>query len=34
MTLVLATHDPAVASRAQRIVQLRDGRVVGEGRSE
>jgi putative ABC transport system ATP-binding protein len=30
MTLVLATHDPAVASRADRIVELRDGRVVGD----
>ena len=28
MTLVLATHDPAVADRADRIVELRDGRVV------
>ena len=29
MTVVLATHDPAVAGRADRIVELRDGRVVG-----
>jgi ABC-type lipoprotein export system ATPase subunit len=29
-TLVLATHDPAVARRADRIVELRDGRVVGD----
>lgn len=28
MTLVLATHDPIVALRADRIVELRDGRVV------
>ncbi len=30
MTLVLATHDPEVARRAGRIIELRDGRVVGE----
>ena len=30
MTLVLATHDPAVAHRADRIVELRDGRVIGD----
>jgi putative ABC transport system ATP-binding protein len=28
MTLVLATHDPDVARRASRIVELRDGRVA------
>jgi ABC-type lipoprotein export system ATPase subunit len=32
MTVVLATHDPAVAHRADRIVELRDGRVVGDRR--
>lgn len=32
MTLVLATHDPEVARRADRVVQLRDGRVVSDGR--
>jgi len=31
MTLVLATHDPAVAARADRVVELRDGRVVSDG---
>ena len=30
-TLVLATHDAAVAARAGRVIQLRDGRVVEEG---
>ena len=30
MTLVLATHDRNVASRATRVVELRDGRVVGD----
>jgi ABC-type lipoprotein export system ATPase subunit len=28
ITVVLATHDPAVARRADRVVELRDGRVV------
>ena len=32
MTLVLATHDPAVSARANRVVELRDGRVVGDRR--
>lgn len=32
MTLVMATHDPSVASRAGRIVELRDGRVASERR--
>jgi ABC-type lipoprotein export system ATPase subunit len=32
MTLVLATHDPDVARRADRIVELRDGRVAGDRR--
>jgi putative ABC transport system ATP-binding protein len=29
-TVVLVTHDPGVANRAQRIVELRDGKVVGQ----
>lgn len=29
-TLVLVTHDPALAARAERILSLRDGRVVGD----
>jgi len=29
-TLVLVTHDPALAAHADRIVELRDGRVVGD----
>ncbi|HYK95507.1 MAG TPA: ABC transporter ATP-binding protein [Candidatus Dormibacteraeota bacterium] len=32
MTVVLATHDPEIASRADRIVELRDGRVVADRR--
>jgi putative ABC transport system ATP-binding protein len=30
MTLVLATHDPQVAGRADRLVELRDGRVASD----
>lgn len=29
-TLVIATHDTDVAARAGRIIELRDGRIVGE----
>ena len=29
-TLVLVTHDPALAAHAERVVELRDGRVVGD----
>ncbi|MEO8468317.1 MAG: ABC transporter ATP-binding protein [Chloroflexota bacterium] len=32
MTLLMATHDPYVAARADRIVELRDGRVVADRR--
>ncbi len=28
LTLVVVTHDPAVARRARRVLVLRDGRVV------
>jgi putative ABC transport system ATP-binding protein len=31
VTLVLATHDPDVARRADRVIQLRDGRVASGG---
>jgi putative ABC transport system ATP-binding protein len=30
LTLVLATHDPAVAARCQRVIQLSDGRIVSD----
>ena len=33
-TLLLVTHDPALAERADRLVALRDGRVVGDRRRE
>jgi putative ABC transport system ATP-binding protein len=29
LTLVVVTHDPKVARRAGRVLQLEDGRVVG-----
>ena len=28
VTLVLATHSPAAAGRAERIVEIRDGRIA------
>lgn len=31
-TVVLVTHDPAVAARSERIIELRDGRVVADRR--
>jgi ABC-type lipoprotein export system ATPase subunit len=30
-TLVLATHDPELANRCDRVVRMRDGRIEGEG---
>jgi putative ABC transport system ATP-binding protein len=30
-TLVLVTHDAAIAKRADRVVELEDGRIAGEG---
>jgi putative ABC transport system ATP-binding protein len=33
-TLLLVTHDAALAERADRVVALRDGRVVGDRRRE
>ena len=32
-TILVVTHDPAVAARADRIVRIRDGRVVSDERS-
>jgi putative ABC transport system ATP-binding protein len=29
-TLILVTHDPALAAHADRVVELRDGRIVGD----
>jgi len=33
-TLVLVTHDPALAAHAERVVELRDGRVVADSVTE
>jgi len=30
ITLILVTHDPALAAHAGRVVELRDGRVVAD----
>ena len=32
-TLVLVTHDPALSRLADRVIRLRDGRIVGEVRA-
>ncbi|WP_323030214.1 ABC transporter permease [Castellaniella sp.] len=29
-TIILITHDPQVAARARRVIEIRDGRVVGD----
>jgi len=34
LTLVLVTHDPSVASVAHRQIEVRDGLVVAETRSD
>ena len=31
LTLVMATHDMAIARQADRVVEMRDGRIVSEG---
>ena len=30
MTIILVTHDPAVAAYAQRVIHMRDGQIVDE----
>jgi putative ABC transport system ATP-binding protein len=34
VTVVVVTHDPEVAARAQRVVEVRDGRIVADKPSE
>ena len=34
LTVVLVTHDAAVAERANRVIELRDGRVASDRRTE
>ena len=34
LTIVLVTHDPKVAARAQRVITLRDGRIVTDRQAE
>jgi putative ABC transport system ATP-binding protein len=29
-TVVLVTHDPAIAARADRRITIRDGKVIGD----
>jgi predicted ABC-type transport system involved in lysophospholipase L1 biosynthesis ATPase subunit len=31
VTLVLVTHDPSVGAQAQRMIRMRDGRIVADG---
>lgn len=33
-TIIIVTHDPSVARRADRILLMRDGRIIGEHRAE
>jgi putative ABC transport system ATP-binding protein len=32
MTVVLVTHDPRVAERAERLIRIRDGRIASDER--
>jgi putative ABC transport system ATP-binding protein len=34
LSIVLVTHDPAVAAKTRRIVRMRDGRIVSDGPAE
>ncbi|ALK09100.1 Macrolide export ATP-binding/permease protein MacB [Blastochloris viridis] len=33
-TVIIVTHDPSVAARAERIIELRDGKIVSDRRNE
>ena len=30
ITFLFSTHDPAVMSRARRLIRLKDGRIIGD----
>jgi predicted ABC-type transport system involved in lysophospholipase L1 biosynthesis ATPase subunit len=30
LTLLLATHDPAVAARCERLIEMRDGEIISD----
>ena len=30
MTIILASHDPQIAARAERLIRLRDGAVIDD----
>jgi putative ABC transport system ATP-binding protein len=32
-TIIIITHDPSVAKRTSRVVEISDGRVVGDSRN-
>jgi len=34
VTILIITHDPSVAKRAKRVVEIRDGRVIADSASE
>ncbi len=34
VTIVIVTHDPGVAANAQRVIEMRDGRIVADRRTE
>jgi predicted ABC-type transport system involved in lysophospholipase L1 biosynthesis ATPase subunit len=31
--VVVVTHDPSIAERAQRVLRMRDGRILERGRA-
>ncbi len=33
MTLVMVTHDPTIANRASRVIQMMDGQVLSDRHS-
>ncbi|MDB5737656.1 MAG: transporter, partial [Sphingomonas bacterium] len=33
MTLLMITHDAALAARCQRVLEMRDGRIVSDTRA-